>query len=131
MEDTLNNMLEWILYICTFVFLLPVHKTKNKWQIEAGAIAVFIAWMNFIWFLKRLPRFGIYVVLIYKVFISLLKVIFFVSYRGCIKNVMKLGSALLRSLIINNGNHSSTVGKSCIKASSFRLWGQVEKIRNQ
>ena len=122
MEDILNNMLEWILYICTFVFLLPVHKTKNKWQIEAGAIAVFIAWMNFIWFLKRLPRFGIYVVLIYKVFISLLKVIFFVSYRGCIKNVMKLGSALLRSLFINNGNHSSTVGKSCIKAFSFRLW---------
>ena len=74
-DDTFNNVLEWILYICTFVFLLPVNETKTKSQIEAGAIAIFIAWINFIWFLKRLPMFGIYVVLTNKVFMSLLKVI--------------------------------------------------------
>ena len=56
-------MLKWILHICIFVFLLPVNETKIKSQIEAGAIAIFIAWTNFIWFLKRLPIFSIYVVL--------------------------------------------------------------------
>ena len=77
-EDTVNNVLEWTLYVFIFVFLLPVRETKSKLQIEAGAIAVFIAWMNFIWFLKRLPKFGIYVVLTYNVFMSSLKVNFYV-----------------------------------------------------
>ncbi|CAB4011341.1 Transient receptor potential cation channel subfamily A member 1, partial [Paramuricea clavata] len=72
-EDFLNNVLEWTLYICTFVFLLPVNDTKSKSQIEAGAIAIFIAWINFIWFLRRLPKFGIYVILTQNVFFSLLK----------------------------------------------------------
>ncbi|XP_028410681.1 transient receptor potential cation channel subfamily A member 1-like [Dendronephthya gigantea] len=74
-EYGLNNMLEWILYICTFVFLLPINEIKTKSQIEAGAISIFLAWINFIWFLKRLPIFGIYVVLTKKVFLSLIKVL--------------------------------------------------------
>ena len=72
-------MLEWILYICTFVFFLPVNETKSKSQIEAGAIAIFIAWINFIWFFKQQPTFGIYVVLTNKVFQSLLKVKFYLD----------------------------------------------------
>ena len=69
-----NNYLEWAVYISAAVYLIPPNKQKTDQQIQAGAVAVLLAWINFIWFFKRLSLFGIYIIMAKKVFMSLLKV---------------------------------------------------------
>ena len=69
-----NNYLEWAVYISAAVYLIPPNGPKTDEQIQAGAIAVLLAWINFIWFFKRLSLFGIYIIMAKKVFMSLLKV---------------------------------------------------------
>ena len=69
-----NNYLEWTMYVSATFYLIPLTKDKTKAQTEAGAIAVLLAWINFVWFFKRLSLFGIYIIMAKKVFTSLLKV---------------------------------------------------------
>ena len=60
------------MYICVFVFLPYSKKSECPWQV--GAIAIFLAWINFIWFLKRIPAIGIYMIMVKKIFVTFLKV---------------------------------------------------------
>ena len=60
------------MYICVFIFLPYSKKSECPWQ--AGAIAIFLAWINFIWFLKRIPAIGIYMIMVKKIFVTFLKV---------------------------------------------------------
>ena len=69
-----NNYLEWLMYVSALFYLVPPNKRKTDAQIQAGAIAVLLAWINFIWFFKRLSGFGIYIIMAKKMFITLLKV---------------------------------------------------------
>ena len=61
------------MYFAAFVYFIPLSGKRNG-QIQAGAIGVFLAWINLIWFLKRFSGFGIYIIMAKKVFITLLKV---------------------------------------------------------
>ena len=60
------------MYICVFIFL-PYDKKSNL-QRQAGAIAIFLGWINFTWFLKRFSAYGIYIIMAKKVFVTFLKV---------------------------------------------------------
>jgi hypothetical protein len=67
------NFVEWIMYISSFVYFVPLTE-KTHVQIAAGAIAVFLAWVNFTLFLKMFPPLGIYIIMAKKVLTSMLKV---------------------------------------------------------
>ena len=67
------NFVEWIMYISSFVYFVPLLE-KNQMQIGAGSIAVFLAWINFTLFLKMFSPLGIYIIMAKKVFTSILKV---------------------------------------------------------
>ena len=60
------------MYICVFIFL-PYDKKSNM-QLQAGAIAIFLGWINFTWFLKRFPTYGIYIIMTKKIFFTFIKV---------------------------------------------------------
>lgn len=70
-----NNYLELTLYASAAIYLIPPSQEKTKLQIEAGVVAVLLAWINFIWFFKRISYFGIYIIMAKRVFTSLLKVL--------------------------------------------------------
>jgi hypothetical protein len=69
-----SNLFEWTLYVCVLYFMFPVRKTKTERQFGAAAIAVCISWFNLIWFLRRVPDIGTYILTLQKVFITLVKV---------------------------------------------------------
>ena len=49
-----NNVIEWVLYISTAVFVAPVlFFQADSLNLEAGAVAVFLAWFNCLLFLQR------------------------------------------------------------------------------
>ena len=67
------NFVEWIMYISSFVYFVPLFD-KTHIQIGAGAIAVFLAWVNFTLFLRIFSPLGIYIIMAKKVLMSILKV---------------------------------------------------------
>ena len=65
------------MYVSALIYLSPPGgEEKTVGQIQAGAIAVLLAWINFLWFFKSLSVFGIYIIMAQKIFLSLLKVSF-------------------------------------------------------
>ena len=48
-----NNYLELTLYITTLLFVIPMGSTRELYQLEMGAVAIFLAWMNFLLYLQR------------------------------------------------------------------------------
>ncbi|XP_065826130.1 transient receptor potential cation channel subfamily A member 1-like isoform X2 [Oscarella lobularis] len=75
-----NNYLELTLYITTLLFVIPMENTRELYQLEMGAVAVFLAWMNFLLYLQRFEALGIYIVMFVEVVKTLLVVlgVFFV-----------------------------------------------------
>ena len=63
--------------------MFPITDIKTERQFGAAAIAVCISWFDLIWFLRRIPNIGIYVLALQKVFKTLVKVLANCSYRYC------------------------------------------------
>ncbi|CAH1773894.1 unnamed protein product [Owenia fusiformis] len=71
-----TNYIEWILYTTSAVFVVPsLLGFSTHWQWECGAIAIFLAWFNFLLFLQRFDFFGIYVVMFLEILKTLLQVL--------------------------------------------------------
>ena len=56
-----------------------MRNTKTERQFGAAAIAICISWFNLIWFLRRVPDIGTYILTLQKVFKTLIKVYGFIS----------------------------------------------------
>ncbi|CAB4025237.1 transient receptor potential cation channel subfamily A member 1-like [Paramuricea clavata] len=70
-----NNLIEWVIYICTMIYVVQTGEQKSTLQVATGAIAVFFSWINLLWFLKMSSSFGIYIIMAMKVFTSVCKVL--------------------------------------------------------
>eukprot|EP00118_Oscarella_pearsei_P020982 m.233078 g.233078 ORF g.233078 m.233078 type:complete len:897 (+) comp40084_c0_seq19:912-3602(+) len=70
-----RNYLTLVLYICTFVFVIPIGNTRNLYQLDVGAVCIFLAWMNFLLYLQRFEALGIYIVMFVEVLKTLLVVL--------------------------------------------------------
>ena len=70
------NYLEVILYSCTivfiFIFLEPCYCPRN-WQWQIGSVVVFLAWIDLISRIRKLPLAGIYVLMFINIFYSFWK----------------------------------------------------------
>ena len=60
------------MHICVFVYL--ENDTKSNVQRQFGAVAIFLAWINFTYFLKRFQTYGIYIIMAKKIFLTFIKV---------------------------------------------------------
>ena len=74
------NWLEVILFILSIIFAWVFHThclCEKSWQWQLGIVAVFLAWIDLVVFIRKLPLVGIYVVLFIDIFKIFLKMIFF------------------------------------------------------
>ncbi|XP_063963704.1 transient receptor potential cation channel subfamily A member 1 homolog [Lytechinus pictus] len=68
---SLGNLIEWSLYILAILLVLPLSDVQYfmgvsirlGWQWQCGAVAVFLAWINLILFIRRFSGLGIYVIM--------------------------------------------------------------------
>ncbi|XP_072178739.1 uncharacterized protein [Diadema setosum] len=66
-----GNLIEWSLYILAILLVLPLSRVQYyngisirlDWQWQCGAVAVFLAWINLILFIRRFSVLGIYVIM--------------------------------------------------------------------
>ena len=72
----LENYIELLVYMSSVIFISHFGTNcwcPTNWQWQLGAIAVFLAWINLILFLKRVPLLGIYVLMFNAILHSFLK----------------------------------------------------------
>ena len=71
-----ENYVELVAYLSAIFFVSHFGTNcwcPRNWQWQLGAFAVFLAWINFIQFLKRVPMLGIYVLMFNSIFYTFLK----------------------------------------------------------
>ena len=73
------NWVEITLFVCSiifaFVFFNNICLCPFDWQWQVGAIAVFLAWIDLIIFIRKLPLTGIYVLMFVDIFYTFCKMI--------------------------------------------------------
>ena len=62
------------LLFCVIFYMLPVNNAITEKQIQFGAITVLLSWLNLIQFLELIPFLGVYIIVVRKVFWTLMKV---------------------------------------------------------
>ena len=74
------NWIEWFLLICSVIFV-SVFRNEclcvRAWQWQIGILAVFLGWIELIFFLSKLPLVGLYVVMFLEILKTVLKLILF------------------------------------------------------
>ena len=68
------------LFISVIFYLLPVNDKITVDQIQFGAVTVLLSWVNLIQFLQLIPALGAYIIVVHKVFWTLIKVCILFSY---------------------------------------------------
>lgn len=91
------NWFEFALYLSTFLFMLPFilcqissdvdHQLLKDLKWQAGAISILFAWCNLLLYLKRVPYFGLYVLMFTEVLRTLFNVL-------CVFSILLIGFAL-------------------------------------
>ncbi|XP_030851347.1 transient receptor potential cation channel subfamily A member 1 homolog isoform X2 [Strongylocentrotus purpuratus] len=78
-----GNFLEVSLYLLAILLVLPVSgvyyneniMVREAWQWQCGAVAIFVAWLNFILFTRRFSTLGIYVIMFTYILRTFLKIV--------------------------------------------------------
>ncbi|XP_077979567.1 transient receptor potential cation channel subfamily A member 1-like [Glandiceps talaboti] len=70
-----TNYVELLLYASSIGFMNPISQKPCDIQWEAGSVAIFLAWLVFILYVRMFHFFGIYVVMFFTVLKSLIKAV--------------------------------------------------------
>ena len=71
-----ENYIELLVYLSSIIFVSHFGTNcwcPTNWQWQLGALGVFLAWINLILFLKRVPLLGIYVLMLSAILHTFLK----------------------------------------------------------
>lgn len=102
------NLLEWLTFITSIVFIVPFGGSQSTLQWGFGAIAIFLAWINLVLFVRQFGHFGMYVLMFQEVLKTVLKVLLVFSlFVG--------GFAGSFYVLLQNRFHFSTPTRSLMK----------------
>ncbi len=114
----LLNYAELFLYFSTISFVCNGDfMCLTGWRWQLGALCVFLSWLNFVFFLRLQPKFGIYVLMFEEIIATFLKVL-----PLAVLLIMAFGQPffiLLGPIVIESD--VSNVGSYLVALSSFTL----------
>ncbi|XP_071492508.1 uncharacterized protein [Diadema antillarum] len=111
-----RSMMVWTLHILTILLVIPSDpsrfgdgmRLRRDWQWQCGSVAVFLAWINLLLFLRHFSVFGIYVIMLTEIMKSFLK---FVK----VFLIFLLGFALVFYMLLMNQQPFHRVQHSLLK----------------
>ena len=76
------NWLEWIQFLCSIIFVFIFGNINGclcvlRLQWEVGIVAVFLGWIGLVIFVSKLPRVGLYVIMLLEILKTTLRVLIF------------------------------------------------------
>lgn len=116
----LENLIEWACYITAVLVVWDFNdcEVRENWQWQVGAASIFMAWMNLLLFIRKLPFFGIYVVMFTDILATFAR--FFVVFLLFI-----VAFALSFYTVLSNQTPFETPAKSLVKTSVMMI-GEFE-----
>lgn len=73
-----QNYLQLTTYICVIIFVFPLGHIcwcYPSWKWQVGALAIFLAWIDYFILLKHIPYIGQSIAMLYNVYLNFLKVV--------------------------------------------------------
>ncbi|CAH1799596.1 unnamed protein product [Owenia fusiformis] len=119
-----ENLLEWIMYIFAILFVVDFQGCQREsgirleWQWQIGAFCIFLAWMELVLFIRKVPRFGIYVVMFTDVLQTFIR--FFLVFL-----LFMIAFALSYFMLFQNQVAFDNIGKSLVKTAVMMI-GEFE-----
>ncbi|XP_064627394.1 transient receptor potential cation channel subfamily A member 1 homolog isoform X2 [Lineus longissimus] len=117
-----ENLIEWVTYVSALLLVIDIESPcqaetgyRLDWQWQLGAVSVFWAWIELVLFIRKVPRFGIYVVMFTDVFGTFMRflpvfmlflIAFALSFFALLGNQVPFrgfGSSLLKSAVMMIG----------------------------
>ncbi|XP_068249793.1 transient receptor potential cation channel subfamily A member 1 homolog isoform X2 [Palaemon carinicauda] len=116
----LENLIEWACYITAVLVVWDFNdcKVREDWQWQVAAASIFMAWMNLLLFIRKLPFFGIYVVMFTDILATFAR--FFVVFLLFI-----VAFALSFYTVLSKQTPFETPAKSLVKTSVMMI-GEFE-----
>ena len=75
-----ENWIELALFICSILFASGAYVDccvcVENWQWQLGVLSIFFAWLDLVLFMKKLPLFGVYVVMYIQIIYTFLRFMF-------------------------------------------------------
>ena len=75
-----ENWIEVVLFISSIIFASGAYVQccvcVENWQWQLGALAIFLSWLDLVLFMKKLPLFGVYVVMYIQIIYTFLRFMF-------------------------------------------------------
>ena len=100
-----ENYIELLVYLSSIIFVSQFGTNcwcPTNWQWQLGSLGVFLAWLNFILFLKRVPLLGIYVLMfiaIFRTFLRFAVIAILFVFAFCLSFYMVLYKAVSVSVV--------------------------------
>uniref|UniRef100_A0A8C4QZE1 Transient receptor potential cation channel, subfamily A, member 1a n=2 Tax=Eptatretus burgeri TaxID=7764 RepID=A0A8C4QZE1_EPTBU len=105
-----SNLIEWILYVSTILFVIPTFSNFNsEFTWNFGAVSIFLGWFNLLLYIRRFEYGGMYVVML----LEILKTLFHIMLLFCFLFIafgLAFHTLLQRKKTIwvySTGNHAS------------------------
>uniref|UniRef100_A0A670XMQ2 Transient receptor potential cation channel subfamily A member 1 n=1 Tax=Pseudonaja textilis TaxID=8673 RepID=A0A670XMQ2_PSETE len=71
-----SNLLDWTIYTTSIIFVSSLFVTLPvRLQWDCGAIAILLAWTNFLLYLQRFENYGIYIVMFWEILRTLIRIV--------------------------------------------------------
>ncbi|XP_018417833.1 PREDICTED: transient receptor potential cation channel subfamily A member 1 [Nanorana parkeri] len=73
-----SNIVDWTIHISSIMFVSSIYTmplSVSFWQWQAGAVAVFASWVNFLIYLQRFETCGIYIVMFWEILRTLIRIV--------------------------------------------------------
>ncbi|XP_074658298.1 transient receptor potential cation channel subfamily A member 1 homolog isoform X1 [Tubulanus polymorphus] len=121
---TMENFIEWVMYVTAILLVMDFTDCQSEigireaWQWQVGAASIFLAWIDLVLFIRKVPRFGIYVVMFTDVFRTFLR--FFVVFVLFI-----LAFAFAFYMLLQNQVTFNSFGKTLVKTMVMMI-GEME-----
>uniref|UniRef100_T1JBU6 Ion transport domain-containing protein n=1 Tax=Strigamia maritima TaxID=126957 RepID=T1JBU6_STRMM len=110
------NLFEWFLYVSSSIMVYPVFSgVLHQNELAFSAVAVFLAWFNFLLYLQRFDKIGIYVVMFLEILKTLIKALLIFS-------ILFIAFALAFYILLSRGHH---LGFSNIPISLLRVFSMM------
>ncbi|RDD43955.1 Transient receptor potential cation channel subfamily A member 1 [Trichoplax sp. H2] len=115
-----TNYIELFMYISAITFSIPpgYEPSTNQWAI--GSVNICLAWCNLVVFLQRLPTFGIYIVMLRSVLLTIIKV-------GVMLAFLIVAFGLSFHIILGHEKYFSTAPYSFLKVFDMMV-GELDYL---
>ncbi|RXM99054.1 Transient receptor potential cation channel subfamily A member 1 [Acipenser ruthenus] len=127
-----TNSLDWCVAVSSLLFAIPLLcNSQEHWPWQCGAVAVFHSWVNFLLYMQRFERFGIYVVMFGEILRTLVCIILLFFFLN-LAFALAFYALMLEQIGLAVGDIAEIQRNACLKRIAMQFpafWnGKPESI---